>query len=47
MAYFVTYGDFSPSETRMVEKYVSSLPKRVKPYVFVRMCGKIYRKVNE
>lgn len=46
MVYFATYGDFSPSETRMVEKYASSLPKRVKPYVFVRKWGKIYWKVN-
>ena len=28
MSIFVMYGDFSPSETRMVEKYVSNLPKR-------------------
>lgn len=47
MSIFVMYGDFSPSETRMVEKYVSNPPKRVKPYAFVRMWGKIYWKVNE
>lgn len=47
MSIFVMFGDFSPSETRMVEKYVSNLPKRVKPYAFVRMWGKIYWKVNE
>lgn len=44
---FVIYGDFSPSETQMVENYVANLPKRLKPYVFVRMFGKIWWKVNE
>lgn len=44
---FVMYGDFSPSETRMIEKYASNLPKRVKPYVFVRKWGEIWWKVNE
>lgn len=47
MEKFVIYGDFSPSETRMVENYVANLPKRLKPYVFVRKWGEIWWKVNE
>lgn len=37
MSNYLVYGDLSPIETRMVEKYVANLPKQVKPYVFVRM----------
>lgn len=44
---FVVFGDFSPSEIRMVENYVANLPKRVKPYAFIRKWGKTWWKVNE
>lgn len=42
----VMYGDFSPSEVQMIEKYAAMLPERVKPYIFVRKLGEIYWKVN-
>lgn len=47
MTNYLVYGDLSPIETRMVEKYVANLPKRLKPYVFVRKWGEIWWKVNE
>lgn len=47
MQNLILFGDFSPVEIRMVEKYVDNLPKRVKPYFFVRKWGEIWWKVNE
>lgn len=44
---YVILGDFSPSEIKRVEIKVTNLPKRLKPYVFVRKWGEIYRKVND
>lgn len=47
MQSLILFGDFSPVEIRMAEKYAANLPKRVKPYVFERKWGKIWWKVNE
>jgi hypothetical protein len=47
MRSYVILGDFSPSEIKRVEMKVATLPKQVKPYVFVRKWGEIWWKVNE
>lgn len=47
MSSYLILGDFSPSEIKRVEMKVAILPKRLKPYVFVRKWGKIWWKVNE
>lgn len=47
MRNYLILGDFSSSEIKRVEMKVANLPKRVKPYVFVRKWGEIWRKVNE
>lgn len=47
MRSYVILGDFSPSEIKRVEMKIANLPKRLKPYVFVRKCGEIWWKVNE
>lgn len=47
MRSYVILGDFSPSEIKRVEMKVATLPKRVKPYVFVRKWDEIWWKINE